>query len=47
MRPSFTSIAREMSVRGDWVVPTFNAGVFYDKAAADVLADDGQFQGPG
>ncbi len=27
----FTSIAREMSVRGDWVVPTFNTGVFYDK----------------
>ena len=27
----YTSIAREMSVRGDWVVPTFNAGVFYDK----------------
>ncbi len=27
----YTSIAREMSVRGDWVVPTFNTGVFYDK----------------
>jgi len=27
----YTSIAREMSVRGDWVVPTFNRGVFYDK----------------
>ncbi len=27
----YTSIAREMSVRGDWVVPTYNTGVFYDK----------------
>ena len=27
----YTSIAREMSLRGDWVVPTFNTGVFYDK----------------
>ena len=27
----YSSIAREMSVRGDWVVPTFNTGVFYDK----------------
>ena len=27
----YTSIAREMGLRGDWVVPTFNAGVFYDK----------------
>ncbi|MGO9114788.1 MAG: ArnT family glycosyltransferase [Thermoguttaceae bacterium] len=27
----YTSIAREMSVRGDWVVPTFNTSVFYDK----------------
>jgi len=27
----YTSIAREMRLRGDWVVPTFNTGVFYDK----------------
>ena len=27
----YSSIAREMSVRGDWVVTTFNTGVFYDK----------------
>jgi len=27
----YTSIVREMNVRGDWVVPTFNMGVFYDK----------------
>jgi 4-amino-4-deoxy-L-arabinose transferase-like glycosyltransferase len=27
----YTSIAREMSARGDWVVPTFNTNVFYDK----------------
>jgi 4-amino-4-deoxy-L-arabinose transferase-like glycosyltransferase len=27
----YTSIAREMSARGDWVVPTFNNGIFYDK----------------
>ena len=27
----YTSIAREMGLRGDWVVPTFNTGVFYDK----------------
>ncbi|MEI8373803.1 MAG: glycosyltransferase family 39 protein [Planctomycetota bacterium] len=27
----YTSIAREMSLRGDWVVTTFNASVFYDK----------------
>ncbi len=27
----YSSIAREMNVRGDWVVTTFNTGVFYDK----------------
>jgi 4-amino-4-deoxy-L-arabinose transferase-like glycosyltransferase len=26
----FSSIAREMSARGEWVVPTFNARIFYD-----------------
>jgi 4-amino-4-deoxy-L-arabinose transferase-like glycosyltransferase len=27
----YTSIAREMSHRGDWIVPTFNSGVFLEK----------------
>ena len=27
----YASIAREMGDRGDWVVPTYNLGVFYDK----------------
>jgi 4-amino-4-deoxy-L-arabinose transferase-like glycosyltransferase len=27
----YTSIAREMSVRGDWIVPTFNGSVFNEK----------------
>ncbi len=27
----YTSIAREMNARGDWVVPTFNDQPFYDK----------------
>ena len=27
----YTTIAREMSVRGDWIVPTFNASLFPEK----------------
>jgi len=27
----YSSIAREMSVRGDWVLPTFNTGAFFEK----------------
>ena len=40
----YTSIAREMTLRGDWVLPTFNAGVFYDKPPLMFWLMMGSFQ---